>query len=164
VLVNEIIEITAAEVPEKTELVCGNQIMTYEYINSCADKVAHFLSEIGVKRHDCVAILFDNSAEAVITLFGVLKIGAVFVWISSTMKPIKRSYVLKDSGSCVMITHTNKAWTLGESIPGCDELMHVIWCNGGISDLENTVHLVCSRRLESVLQNNPSLHFKSDRF
>jgi hypothetical protein len=42
-----------------------------------------------------------------------------------------------------MITHTNKARTLGEFIPGCDELMNVIWCGGDISDFENNDHSVC---------------------
>lgn len=127
-LVNDFLEHAAKKEPDKIALICGNQRLTYKQIKSSADRIASYLIELGVKRHDRVSILMDNSVESIISLFGILKAGAAFVMLSATMKPIKLHYVLNDSGSCVLITHLNKSKSVKESTNGCENLKYVIWC------------------------------------
>lgn len=162
-LVNEILEHSASRVPDKIALVCGNQRLTYKQINSSADRVASYLINIGVRRHDRVAILLDNSSESIVSLFGVLKAGAIFIMLSATMKSAKLKYVLKDSGACVIITHKNKQRSVKEATQGCDDLKYVIWC-GGEQESGNKVLLsgsVICLSWDSVFVDDPS-GFKFD--
>lgn len=53
--------------------------MTYREADNAANQVAHALLAAGLERSDRVALLCDNSVEAVITMFGIAKAGLVCV-------------------------------------------------------------------------------------
>jgi amino acid adenylation domain-containing protein len=58
---------------------------------------------MGVRRADRVVIQLENSVEAVIAIFGVLKAGGVFAVVNPTIKAEKLAYILNDSGAAVLI-------------------------------------------------------------
>ena len=91
-LVQHFLEFSARRLPDKVALICGEERLTYREINEKADQFAGALIEMGIKRQDRVAIFLDNSVDAVIALFGILKAGAIFMMLSATMKSKKLSF------------------------------------------------------------------------
>ena len=126
-LVQHFLEHSAARLPNKVALICDGKRLTYSEINQQADQLASALLSLGVKRQDRVVIFMDNSAESVISLFGILKAGAIFIMVNATMKAKKLNYILKDSGARVLITNANKARIIHEALDGASGLEHVLW-------------------------------------
>ncbi|MBM4332166.1 MAG: AMP-binding protein [Deltaproteobacteria bacterium] len=126
--VNHFLERSSERLPRKVALVCGEQRWTYEEINNAADGLAASLVEMNVKRQDRVAIFLDNSFESVVSIFGAMKAGAVFMVLNPTLKAGKLNLILRDSGARAVITQTNKARILKEALPELPELEHIILC------------------------------------
>lgn len=126
-LVNHFLEHSAARLPDKTALVCGDQRLTYRQINESANRLGAALTDMGIRRQDRVIIFLDNSSECVISLFGVLKSGAIFVILNPTMKSKKLNYILRDSGARVIITQSNKSKIINEAVSDLTDLRHIIW-------------------------------------
>ncbi|MCK5349489.1 MAG: AMP-binding protein, partial [Desulfobacula sp.] len=120
----------AKRFPDKVALICGDQRLTYQHLNNAADKLAAALVDMDVSRQDRIIIFLDNSIESVISLFGVLKAGCIFIMLNATMKSKKLNYIIKDSGARVIITHINKGRVIEEAIQGITQLEHIIWCHG----------------------------------
>ena len=85
-LVNHFLENSAKRLPDKVALICGEERLTYSEINQRADQLAAALIDMGVKRQNRVIIFLDNSVESVISLFGIMKAGAIFIMLNATMK------------------------------------------------------------------------------
>ncbi len=126
-LVQNFLENSAARLPDKVALICGEQRLTYQQINQSADQLAAALLDKGIKRQDRVVIFLDNSAESVISLFGILKAGAIFIMLNPTMKSKKLNYILKDSGAKALITHANKSRILEDALNELPDLEHILW-------------------------------------
>ena len=81
-LIQEFLERSTERLPDKTALVAGADRYTYKAINVAANKLAHGLNESGVAYGDRIVVYLDNSAETVISIFGILKADAVFVVVN----------------------------------------------------------------------------------
>ena len=127
-IVNHFLENSAARLPDKVALVCGDQRLTYREINQSANQLASELVDMGIRRQDRVVIFLDNSVESVISLFGILKAGAIFIILNPTMKSKKLNYILNDSGAQVLITHTSKLRVINKAIIDVPGLKHIICC------------------------------------
>ena len=103
-LVEEFLEESARLHPGKTALVCGERRLTYGEIDEASNRLAHALVERGVRRGDRVAIQLENSVEAVLAIFAILKAGAVFLVLHPTTKVDKLLYVLNDSLATALFT------------------------------------------------------------
>ena len=103
-LVQDFLQRSATTRPDKVALVCGGQRYCYADLNSRANRLAHALRELGVRRGDRVGLYLNNSVELVVGIFGILKADAVFVSLSRTMKPEKAVSLLKDCGAHALIT------------------------------------------------------------
>ena len=53
--------------------------MTYREVDEAANRLAHLLAGQGVGPGQCVALLFERSAEAVVAMLAVLKTGAAYL-------------------------------------------------------------------------------------
>jgi long-chain acyl-CoA synthetase len=126
-LVQHFLENSAARLPNKVALICDGKRLTYSEINEQADQLAASLITLGIKRQDRVIIFMDNSAESVVSLFGILKAGAIFILLNAGMKARKLSAILKDSGARAVITHANKARVIQEALEDAAALEHVVW-------------------------------------
>ena len=70
-------EFTAATVPDREALVCGDRRLTYAELDARADRVAIHLAERGIGVGDTVAIFAPNCTEWLETLIGAWKIRAL---------------------------------------------------------------------------------------
>jgi len=137
-LVQHFLERSAERLPEKVALVCGEDRLTYAQLNRRADRFASALIGLGIRRHDRVVVFLENTVESVISLFGILKAGAIFIMLNPGMKSRKLHYILNDSGARMLIADTCKGDVMSEAITGTQDLSHVIWCQG-VQTPENIV-------------------------
>ncbi len=108
-LVNHFLEFSAQRHPEKVALVCQGRRLTYGEIEEQAGRLAAVLVREGLHRGERAAILMDNSAEAVVSIFAALKAGAAFMMVNPTTKAEKLEYVLNNSRARVLLAHVGKA-------------------------------------------------------
>jgi long-chain acyl-CoA synthetase len=102
-LVHEILEGTAARLPDKVALIEGSNTLTYRAV---VDQVAAFsagLAGLGIARGDRVALLFPNCIEFCIAYFAALRLGAIVVPLNNRLAPAELSYALNDSGARAVV-------------------------------------------------------------
>ncbi|NLI80128.1 MAG: AMP-binding protein [Deltaproteobacteria bacterium] len=126
-LVQHFLEESARRLPSKTALICGSRRFTYCEINDTTDRLACFLASTGVQRQDRVAVWLDNSAEAVFSIFGILKADAVFLVLSPTMKAGKLAFILNDCQVKTLITHVNRSRMALEAAAAAEHLENIVW-------------------------------------
>jgi amino acid adenylation domain-containing protein len=73
--------------------------------------------DAGVQRGDRVAIYMDNSVEAVLSIFAVLKAGGVFMVVNPTMKADKLAFILNNSRASALVTHARR-WSVVSEVCG----------------------------------------------
>lgn len=129
-------ELSAARSPQKTALVCNGRRFPYGELEASANRLAGSLIAGGIQRGDRVAIYLENSAEAVISVFAILKAGAAFLVINPTTKPDKVSYVLNNCRAAALLTDRAKLGTLLEVVAGAPHLQSV-WVAGGLPETES---------------------------
>jgi len=136
-LVHNFLENSAQRLPDKTALIFQDRGLSYQQIDQRANQLAHALIKAGLKRGDRVSIFLDNSSEAVISLFGILKAGGIFSTLSSTLKSKKLQYILNNSESSFLISHWQKGEIISKAIENVSSLKVVILC-GKLKDKINS--------------------------
>ena len=125
-LLNEFLEKSAELHPDKTALICGQRRLTYSQIDRVANSIGHALIDVGFQRQERAVIYLDNSAASVISLFGILKAGGVFVIVDPQVKAKKLGYILGDCAATVLITDSYHLEDIVEILPGLPDLKRII--------------------------------------
>lgn len=125
-LLHEWLEMHARERPAHLALVCESGRYTYHDIDERAQRLAATLQARGLRRGDRVAIYLDNCAEAVISIFAVLKAGAVFMPVNPQTKADKLAYLLNDSAARVLISHVSLQDIVNKSLRNAATLSTLI--------------------------------------
>ncbi|MCP4412597.1 MAG: amino acid adenylation domain-containing protein [Gammaproteobacteria bacterium] len=95
-LIEQFLTLNAQRNPEKEAIVYENQSISYGELESITNKFANKLIEEGINRGDKIGIYLHKSIEAIISIFSILKAGAVYVPLPVTV-PVKRvKYIIKD--------------------------------------------------------------------
>ena len=106
-LLHRFLEGTAARLPGKVALVCEEGEHTYGELNERAERLAATLARRGVRRGDRVAIFMPNCARAVVAIYAVLKLGAVFAALNPLTRTEKLAHILNDLRAACLITHSS---------------------------------------------------------
>ncbi len=126
-LVHEFLKTSGKRLPDKTAIICGQQKITYRELNEASDRLAASMIASGIDHQDRVIIFLDNSIESVISLFGILKAGCIFIMLNATMKSKKVNYILRNSGARLLITHFSKLKIVKEAIQDAPDLEYIYW-------------------------------------
>lgn len=102
-LVNDFLEKTAARLPDKIALICGDHRLTYAELDHMANRVANSLQSAGVARGDRVVLFLPNSVELVVGIFGALKANATFVPANASMKADKLTFLVNNCRAAALI-------------------------------------------------------------
>ena len=130
-LVHEYLRVNAQKHPEKEALIFGDQRFTYGMVDTLSDVFACRLIEGGLRRHDRVVLFLDNSPQAVIAIYGVLKAGGTFVALNGSLKANKLSYILKDSGAKFLVSHVMKSGIVATALADSGSTAGLIWVGDG---------------------------------
>ena len=105
--------------PEAVALVCGECSWTYRELDEAANRLAHLLVGQGVGPGQCVALLLERSAEAIVAILAVLKTGAAYLPIDPVVPAARMQFMLADAAPVAAITTAG----LAERLDGCDLLV-----------------------------------------
>ena len=127
-LIHEFLEQTTKKFPDKIALIFQDQRLTYKHIDEKANQLANALIESGLQKGDRVSIFLDNSSEAFISIFGILKAGGVFSTLSPTLKAKKLDYILENSDASFLISQWYKFDIVSRAIENKKSIKSVIMC------------------------------------
>ncbi len=102
----EILDQTAARVPERAALIFRGRAVTYARLKELSDRLAGALARRGVKPGDRVALHLPNCPAFAVAYYGLLKAGAVFSPVSPLLSPREVALQLEDSGARTVVTTT----------------------------------------------------------
>jgi amino acid adenylation domain-containing protein len=127
ILVHDFLGNSTDRWPEKPYLICDHEVRTFRQVEGDSDRVACELQRLGVGRGDRVAVFMENSAELVVSVFGILKAGAVFVVINPTTKSKKLAYILSDCGVRALIAQSRLARVVEAAMAEAPSVQTVLW-------------------------------------
>jgi long-chain acyl-CoA synthetase len=107
-----------AQFRERVAYVSVGANLTYGELGRKAAAFAAYLQSIGVKPGERVAIMLPNTFQYPVSLFGVLKAGAVVVNVNPLYTVRELAHQLKDSGAQTIIVFENFAKTVEDALPG----------------------------------------------
>src|SRR5262249_39611952 len=111
-------EKTMTETPHRfLGIICGERRRTHAEVADRAGRIASGLHGLGVTPGECVAILMRNDIAFIEAAYAAMRLGAYGVPINWHFKPEEINYVLKDSGTRVLIAHAGMLHQLREAIP-----------------------------------------------
>ena len=90
--------------PEKTALIIEGTRYTYADLLETSLRVARALLARGLQRGDRVAVYMDNTWPCIVSIYGTLLAGGVFLMINPQTKADKLGFILRDSGAIVLMT------------------------------------------------------------
>lgn len=102
--IHELIEESAARVPQGPALRFGETCLTYGQLNSRANQLAHLLRRKGVTPGVAVPLCLDRSAEMIVALLGILKAGGAYVPLVPDNPKTRLAQQLSDLHSPVLIS------------------------------------------------------------
>lgn len=141
---------------------CGDEELTYTELAEISGKLAATLVEHGVNHGDRVGIDLPKSVRAVVSVFGVLKAGGVYVPIDPSAPPRRAAQIIHDCGVRALITSGRRSsllsQELAEGLRG--QLRALILADSGpeeVADAEHMSEHVCSwRDVESRSRAEPA--------
>lgn len=103
-LLHHFLEKTAASHPDKAAVVIKDDSISYDSLNRQSNRLASALMELGVKKGERVGFVLSKSIEAVVTLFAILKAGAIYVPIDPLAPSERVKYIVGNCGIAILLT------------------------------------------------------------
>ena len=108
-----------ARTPEAVAITFEGRSMTYREVEEAANRLAHLLAGQGAGPGQCVALLLERSAEAIVAMLAVLKTGAAYLPIDPMLPAARIGFMVADAAPIAAITTTG----LADRLDGCDLLV-----------------------------------------
>ena len=90
--------------PSAVACVFGEKSLTYRELNARANQVAHYLRRRGVLPESLVGICLDRSLDMIVSLLGVLKVGATYVPLDPAYPRERKAFILDDANAGFLVT------------------------------------------------------------
>ena len=113
ICIHELIEAHAASTPSALSLAYENISLTYAELNVRANRLAHYLIQLGVGPEVLVGISLERSLEMIISILAILKAGGVYVPFDPSYPSERLKYMLDDTKIALLLTKS----TLREKLP-----------------------------------------------
>lgn len=114
--VEQFLRHSALRFPDKTALVASGRRLSFREIDTLSDQLAQGLKDRGIARGDRVVLFLDNSAEAVVSIFAILKAGGVFSPVNPSTKADKLAYILNNCRARALITQSRLASVAADAV------------------------------------------------
>lgn len=92
--------------PDNVALVFENTTLTYRQLDEKANRLAHYLIGREIQPDTLVPLCFQRSPDMIVAILGVLKAGGAYLPIDPDYPQERIDYMLTDSGSKFMLTHS----------------------------------------------------------
>jgi len=98
-------------------IISGQRRRDHAEVADRADRIASGLQKLGVRQSDSVCMLMRNDIAFVEAAYAAMRLGAYGVPVNWHFKPEEINYVLKDSGTRVLIAHADMLHQLRDAVP-----------------------------------------------
>jgi amino acid adenylation domain-containing protein len=102
--VHRLVELQAALVPKAIAVSLEGERLTYEQLNSQANKLARHMLRLGLRPEALVAVSMERSTQMIVTLLAVLKAGAAYVPLDPGYPKERLAFMLQDSRAQIILT------------------------------------------------------------
>jgi len=127
VLLPQWLQRRAARFGAKIAIIDANQRCSYAELDRVSSSVALWLQSQGLRRGDRVLIFMENCSEVVISIYGALKAGGVFVVLSAALKPAKLRYILANAEARALISSIDQAPVVEAALAGTKMTPALLW-------------------------------------
>lgn len=100
---NELFESVCKKFPDHKAFTCNNVTLSYSTANTYVNNLASSLINLGISHGDRVAVIMPNLIQYPLSIFAILKIGAIVVNINPLYTPNEIDYLLENSGAKAVI-------------------------------------------------------------
>ncbi len=119
------------EHPDRVALDFDGERWTWAELIEAAEGLAGGLTEAGVAAGDVVCHMSPNHSEAVVTMLGLLRLGAVECPVNAGLRGEQLAHVLNHSGARVLILDGSLADRVAEQLPSAPGVHTVVLRGGG---------------------------------
>ncbi len=116
--IHQLIEEQALRSPSAVAIECGERRISYDELESRANRLAHFLRRQGLASGKRAGVCLGRSEEMVIALLAVLKTGAAYIPLDPTYPHSRLLFMLDDSQAELLVTDTQSSAELSAGYPG----------------------------------------------
>jgi amino acid adenylation domain-containing protein len=107
-LLHHLLTDSADKYPNNQAVIYQDKSITYKEIDELTDKLAATLTSNSVQKGDRVGIYINKSIPSIISIFGILKSGAVYVPLDPKAPAERLAYIIRDCGIECLLTSTAK--------------------------------------------------------
>jgi long-chain acyl-CoA synthetase len=90
--------------PDRESIRFEGRGLTYSELNAAVDLAAHRLRGLGVGPQDRVALYCENRPEWVMLYYGIIRLGAAVVCVSSAYRSTELAHLLEDARPSLVVT------------------------------------------------------------
>jgi len=105
--VHHLIEEQAKKRPKNIALRFNDSTMTYEELNARANRLAHYLIQLGAGPERLVAVYMERSDRLIVTLLAILKSGAAYLPVDPVYPTERVAFILKDAQPKLLVTENS---------------------------------------------------------
>ena len=144
---------------DKVAIRCGDGRSTYRHLAELTNRVGHGLQRLGLHQEERVLLVLPDGPEFAAAYFGTMKIGAVAVPTSTSLRAADYAYALAESRARVVIVHGSAWGEVAAALARQAHTPHVVGC-GGDAGLawEEWLH-DCPDQLEAVATTRDDVAF-----
>ena len=113
-LLHQLLTESAARFPEKEAVRFLDTAITYKQLDELTNQVARMLQAQGVNRGDRVGFYINKSLASVVSVFGILKTGCVYVPLDPNAPAGRLAYITRNCDVRLVLTTGNKLATLAK--------------------------------------------------
>jgi amino acid adenylation domain-containing protein/thioester reductase-like protein len=104
-LVHERFAARAAARPDALAVVHGERRITYGELDRRADRLAHALSQQGVRRGSVVMVHLERSIDLIVSFLATLKAGAMYLPVEPDLPGTRVARYVEEAGCVAVLTH-----------------------------------------------------------
>jgi amino acid adenylation domain-containing protein len=94
----------ASATPEAIALVCDDQHLTYEVVNTRGNQFGHYLRRRGIEPEKVVGILMERTADMIVSMLGALKAGGAYEPLDPRYPDERLAFIAGDSRLPLIVT------------------------------------------------------------
>ena len=127
----DLFEAVADAVPDRLALVAGDRRLTYRELDERANRVAHYLRDVGVLPGQHVGIYAFNRAEWVEAMLGCFKARAVPINVNYRYVVEELRYLFDNADLVALSSRPSSVRTSRRSCPALPKLRHLVQLDDG---------------------------------
>src|ERR1700733_3190563 len=94
----------AARKPDATAIIAAGSRLTYRELDQSANRLAHYLKDMGAGPETLIGVHADRGAEAVRSLLAIMKAGGAYLPLDPSLPPARLARICAEAGPTAILT------------------------------------------------------------